>query len=197
MSDEHKTTDGSKPNVDSNPNPYASPPETAPLESKGPLLQNTGIVARMIFGLWAGVLFGGTFGAGGSVMLGVTSGAMLGWHNVGPGIHSPQEFILTEIIAAIAGAIVGLFAGGLTGPIVSVISCLPNGKSRSVIWSAVILSTISGSAVGLIGYQVMTRASGADWRAAALGVAIGSLSGMLGGIQLGRGIISFANGEIS
>ena len=113
------------------------------------------------------------------------------------GMDPVESFVVTEIVAAIAGAICGLFAGGFIGPVVSVMTFVGQSKSRSVIYCSVALSMVAGSAVGMLGSCVLANAPGGDLRAALIGVIVGSLSGILGGFQLARSIISFAKGEIS
>ncbi len=184
--------------TDSVHNPYQSPSlSEARRDAKSPAMLTTeGALAQAIFGLWAGVLFGGTFGAGGSALLCLTDAALLGWAAIGPGIVSVEQFVLTEIMAAIAGAICGLTAGAVIGPVAALAGCLARQRSAAIVMCLTIgLSIVAGAAIGILGTKVATANSETSLFAAIVGMLIGSVAGLLGGLQLGRGIIDFASGQ--
>lgn len=194
----NSTSPAAKPDIAAVPNPFASPQPLDSPEAGDPLVSNSGFVARTVFGLWAGVLFGGTFGAGGSVMLSLTNGAVLGVAKLSFTLEPVEALVQVGIVSAVAGAISGLFAGGIIGPMVSVMSYVGQQNRRSVIYSSVVLSSVAGSAIGYLGSQIISgRMNSFGWEAGVIGIFIGSISGVIGGFQLARSIISFAKGEIS
>ena len=166
-------------------------------ECRLPCERREGALAQAIFGLWAGVLFGGTFGAAGSALLCLIDAALLGWAAIGPGIVSVEQFVLTEIMAAIAGAICGLMTGAVIGPLAALAGSLTRQHSSRVVLCLTIgLSVLAGGAIGILGTKVVTANSESSLFAAkTVGLLIGSVAGLLGGLQLGRGIIDFASGS--
>ncbi len=172
-----------------NSNPYASP--RAPDTENRPMMVEQGLFAQVVFGLWAGILFGGSFGAGGSVLLGLTSSALVGWHVLD--VASFDQFLVTEIVAAIAGAICGLVPGSLIGPAVAFVCyTTKRTKRRCVLWMSILLSSATGVAVGLMASQLLSPPGDTDHLLMTMGVLVGILSGGLGGLTLGQGILDFA-----
>ncbi len=194
-----EATPGVKSDSGSKPNPFASPQLLPTPETGDALVENSGFVARAIFGLWAGVLFGGTFGAGGSFVLGITNSAVLGVSNIKIDMEPLNLFMQIGIITAIAGAISGLFVGSIIGPIISIMSYVGQQNRRSVMYCSIAFSAVAGSAVGFIGSRIMSEVliQSIGWEAGFIGIFVGSISGIIGGFQLARSIVSFASGEIS
>ena len=176
-------------------NPYLSPAPTNehPPGVRGRTLPDAGIATRTIFGIWAGVLFGGTFGAGGSAVLALARAATVGWFAIERGWATIEDLVMAEVAAVIAGAICGLCAGALIGPAVALVTgFVPLGRHRWPLATAVVLSTAAGGAWGAVGGSMLSVPDATTDMARVLGITIGALAGMLGGLQLGRGIMAFA-----
>jgi hypothetical protein len=178
-------------------NPYETPTHSAwePHASRSDNGQKEGLFSRFVFGIWAGVLFGGLWGAGGSVLFGVVGGAVLGWGTIGPGIHSLDSFVVIEVAAAIAGAIAGLLTGGIIGPLVGLVSGFTGQRTRPIIVMSTVLSMVAGAFIGLIGGQIIGDESGTSELAIWLGIPIGVLAGLIGGFQIGRCVLNFASSD--
>ena len=179
-------------------NPYRSPAlaREVPGPSRTTRRPTVGVVTRAIFGIWAGVLFGGTFGAVGSAALGLAHAATVHWFAAAPVLFSFDEFVLAEIVTAIAGAICGLFAGALIGPLVALMTWFAPRPHR--VWPALALaiglSTAAGGGWGAVaGAALHPSYDISSGNLLVVGTAIGAIAGMLGGLQLGRGIVAFAS----
>ncbi len=173
-----------------NRNPYASPRATA--TESHTISVDHGLFAQLVFGLWAGILFGGSFGAGGSVLLGLTSSALLGWQVLD--VARFDQFLVTEVLAAIAGAICGLVPGSLIGPLAAFVGYVTKQAKRQwVLLVSIVLSGGTGVAVGIMASQLLTPGGDTDPTLLVTSALIGVLSGMLGGYTLGQGIADFAS----
>lgn len=184
-------------------NPYQSPQVDDPSLEMGPPAKN-GLLATAIFGVWAGVLFGGTFGLGGSLMLALSRGPLLGWDQLLPAIDTAdgtgliEHFLITSVQVAILGAVSGVVCGLLIGPFVGVLAAIHAGRFRkATVYTAIALSALAG---GLIGHlacgQIVISPSTAEstmFIALISGTLIGGFMGLLGGRLLGRGILAFGS----
>lgn len=110
-----------------NNNPYESPrvDTTTVVDSdlqsdRGKI--NKGMLATISFSGWAGILFGGMFGIGGSLMLGLSRWPLLGLKNlVLPqmqifGVPTNGTVLDTGVIVVLLGAISGIACGVSIGP---------------------------------------------------------------------------------
>lgn len=191
-------------------NPYQSPKVGDQLEAS-PAPAETGLVATTIFGIWAGVTFGGTFGIGGSLMLLLTRGPLLGWDQLLPAFVWTENsglveyFLLSAARVAVLGLISGVACGLLIGPFVGFLSAAQSGRFRhTTVYAAIGLSAVAGAMIGHFGckqivVQNMIHAanSHAEFQveiALLIGTLIGGVTGVLGGRILGRGILAFGDG---
>ncbi len=158
------------------------------------------------FGAWAGVLFGGTFGIAGALLLSLMRGSMTGWsHLTYPAsiVNSSlgmQTICINLVIQTLLGAFSGIGSGLIIGPLVGIITSVYAGKwRRMALPVAIATSTLAGLIAGFLGFVFLNLSAvdGPNWiygRVAlvhAVAAFIGGLCGFAGGRQLGTCILAF------
>ncbi len=178
-------------------NPYQSPPVNAeqlePVQL--PRQPSRSTIATAVFGVWAGILYGGIFGLVGSSTLGLSRGLVLGWNQL---FGSLGSFSAPEkaIIVATAGAVSGFACGLLIGPITGIVASWPSKTTRraAVYWS-IVLCTFAGCSIGSMGSTILFAQSfhleNGYEMPITLGTLIGSITGLTGGLQLSKTILAF------
>ncbi len=180
-------------------NPYTSP-KTPTATVHLPLNDqpaDRGLWARAIFGVWAGILFGGTFGAGGSALLAAVA-TIPPLTSARPPIATIEYVLLMEFMAVIAGSVIGLVTGGCIGPCVGLLTAINRtNNDRWVMVAAIVSSMLVGITVGMLGGYFLDLSDSPMLVTSFLAPVIGGCAGLLGGFCLGRGALSFAQGELS